>query len=401
MIEAQERGWWSSDRHVCAECVSEHFLNSLVKSHADHATCDFCGVTSVEPAAAPLDVVLEAVADALLLHFSEPSSASAPWDDGNFMVSTYSTEDVLLGLNLECADKVFEAIAGSFDNDVWVESADGHWAASPPNEILSYSWRNFEQTVKHRTRYFFQRTSGGSETHSAEIPAEEILNEICRLALEIGLIQVLPIGQKLYRCRLRASQDTWSLNREQLSAPPAELARAGRMNPAGISYLYTALQSGTAIAETVGHPPVSLVMASFTNVRQLTVLNFCNLPELPSVFDAEQRSLREYLLFLHEFTTAISRPVNKDGREHIEYVPSQVVSEYFAQVLKHGDGRVGVDGIIYPSAVLPGGENLVLFPETRRANTQFNHIKLAESKKLDLDDWRKLTSELYQADSTQ
>jgi hypothetical protein len=56
--------------------------------------------------------------------------------------------------------------------------------------------------------------------------------------------------------------------------------------------------------------------------------------------------------------------VIKDGHEHIDYVPSQVICEYLAQVFDPGEG-VNLCGLIYPSAVHPDGKNLVVFPENR------------------------------------
>lgn len=54
--------------------------------------------------------------------------------------------------------------------------------------------------------------------------------------------------------------------------------------------------------------------------------------------------------FLWQFVNEISKPVAHDGSEHIEYVPTQVVSEYFAQAFQYAKGK-RIDGLIYPSAV--------------------------------------------------
>ena len=54
----------------------------------------------------------------------------------------------------------------------------------------------------------------------------------------------------------------------------------------------------------------------------------------------------------------------KDGREHIDYVPSQVICEYLAQIFQTTESD-RLAGIIYPSSVVDGGKNLVVFPEDR------------------------------------
>ena len=60
--------------------------------------------------------------------------------------------------------------------------------------------------------------------------------------------------------------------------------------------------------------------------------------------------------FVRDFVQA----VEKDGREHIEYVPTQVVTEYFRRVFRDTDGEP-IRGIIYPSSRHEGGKSYVLF----------------------------------------
>ena len=93
----------------------------------------------------------------------------------------------------------------------------------------------------------------------------------------------------------------------------------------------------------------------------MNVVDLNALPEPPSILAIDQKSERTKALFLREFVKSITKPVEKDGREHIDYVPSQVVCEFLAQIFLSNDGST-LDGIIYPSAANPGGTNLLVFP---------------------------------------
>ena len=147
---------------------------------------------------------------------------------------------------------------------------------------------------------------------------------------------------------------------------PSEKASAGRMNPAGISYLYLAFDQQTALAEIHMVQSDQSAIGQFEVLRDLQILNLTKLPDLPSIFDDNRRDEREGQYFLKSFIEEISKPVTKDGSEHIDYVPSQVVSEYFALVFHTADkGRVIWMGLFIPSAVHSGGRNLVLFPSER------------------------------------
>ena len=50
-----------------------------------------------------------------------------------------------------------------------------------------------------------------------------------------------------------------------------------------------------------------------------------------------------------------------DGREHIEYVPTQIVTEYFRRIFRVEGRRL--DGIIYESSRVVGRNAFVLFCE--------------------------------------
>lgn len=178
-----------------------------------------------------------------------------------------------------------------------------------------------------------------------------------------------------------------------MGAPPNEIANAGRMNPAGISYLYMSFESGTAYAEVLGRPPCGAVVARFVSKKDLKVLDLSALPGIPSMFDDKNRREYEVLTFLYKFVNEITRPLQKDGREHIEYVPSQVVSEYFCRMFKL-NRKTKLDGIVYPSAVRRSGKNIVLFPVENSLAGFPQIVDFTEGQKKHFPTWGELSKEL-------
>ena len=135
------------------------------------------------------------------------------------------------------------------------------------------------------------------------------------------------------------------------------------MSPAGISMFYCSETLQTAKAEALStlrdKNSSALTAATWSPSRPLLLLNLCDLRATPS-FWFSYRSERDRVLFLKDFTKSISQPVVHDGREHIDYVPSQIVTEYFRHVYRTDDGKQ-LDGIIFPSARARKGKNLVIF----------------------------------------
>ena len=63
---------------------------------------------------------------------------------------------------------------------------------------------------------------------------------------------------------------------------------------------------------------------------------------------------------IRKFVEDLSRSIEKNGHEHIEYVPTQVVTEYFRYKFKT-DKSENIHGILYPSSRNIGGICCVLF----------------------------------------
>ena len=358
MLEAEERGWYALDTHVCADCIEDKHLKSLIEDNCEANTCDYCGRESDEPIAAPTEIIQAAIARAVYYYFNDPASAGVPWDEGAPAIEPTYTADVLMSVGLECHEDLFEAIEESFVDNAWVLAAGGNWTSSHPNEDLSYSWDSFVHTIKHETRYFF---SSLKSDEPGEYSPGRLLTKIAELVGNLSLVSHLPVGMLLYRVRERRNNDGWEVNATEMGPPPKEKVGAGRMNPPGIPYFYLAHELETALAEVLSGPPTEASYAEFKLSKELVVLDLCEIHALPSIFNDDLRDVREGLLFIEHFVASISEPVRKDGNEHVDYVPSQVVSEFFAKVFRsaHGDE---IHGMVYPSAVQPGGRNAVLFP---------------------------------------
>jgi len=93
-------------------------------------------------------------------------------------------------------------------------------------------------------------------------------------------------------------------------------------------------------------------------VRPLRVLDLRRLPRVPGLFSDAARDHRLALRFLHHFADDIMTPVARDQRVHVDYLPSQVVTE-FLRDYAFDEGKV--DGIAYGSSIHRIGWNVALF----------------------------------------
>ena len=374
-----ERRWCAPPKFVCADCVEDDNLQIAIWSHSlSEYVCNYCGYER----AAPVSAILEPIGEALHRYFTDPGSAGAIRDEGEWLIDTMTTEEALKELPLHCARDLFSDVAMAFHNDAWVPS-NGHFLDLHEGERMIQAWDQFEELTKHKTRYFFVEQTVGLEVHLGQeyLSPADFLQHIGRVVTDLDVVRTLDELQALFRARHAKKGVTPTI--KDLGAPPNEKANAGRMNPAGISYLYLAKELTTAVRE-VTKKPAQVLVGEFRLKRGVNVLDLNEVPEPPSVFALDEYDKRQAILFLRSFIGRITMPLEKDGKEHIEYVPSQVVSEYLAQVFSLGTTRQNIDGIAYPSTVASFGQNVVIFPP-KKGDKWEDIIELVETNYFEVD----------------
>lgn len=135
------------------------------------------------------------------------------------------------------------------------------------------TWESFCQQLRSRSRFFSQY---------AEIDLRNIFGDLTSLITFQGISVIREISPSdedrfVFRARLALSptelENILKYPSRELGAPPSRLARAGRMNAAGISVFYGALDIDTCVTEI--RPPVgsSVVVGRFEIIRPVRLLD--------------------------------------------------------------------------------------------------------------------------------
>jgi hypothetical protein len=197
------------------------------------------------------------------------------------------------------------------------------------------------------------------------IPVYEMLDAIGQLVRRLGLVRIVDLDTTIFRVRV-VDKGRNLAGPGDFGPPQRECAtQPNRMSPAGIVMFYGAMDRATALVETF-QPDRDRVanknawVASFRVLKTLRMLDLTELPPVPSIFDAGSRDLRNGIGFLHGFVDDLVQPIVRDGREHIEYVPTQIVTEYIRHRFRTEDEEP-LQGILYQSSKCPTGVACVLF----------------------------------------
>jgi hypothetical protein len=356
------------EQFVCARCFDDYAIEEFVEAHAVRKQCSFCGRRNLRKGiAASGREVLEFILRGINSEYDDLGNHSLPYDreEDRYMVPVYDIWDIVHEqlTDISSSPDVLRWIVKSFSDLQWCERDP---LVLSPDEGLISGWNDFCDEVKHKTRYLFfeplpQRAADelpepGDEPHY--IRPSELLEVMAALVKQADLIREIPAGTSIFRARPHGPGAQLTTPSD-LGPPSEDRAKAGRMNAAGIVVFYGALEETTAIAETAFRKP-SVSVGIFELIRSLRVLDLINLPPIPSVFDESKINLRLPLRFLHSFRRDISEPIEPDDRIHVEYTPTQAVSEFIKLRFKDRDGNP-VDGVFYPSSRRSQGCNVVLF----------------------------------------
>ncbi len=368
--DEQTRQYISSSDAICADCFDDEGLKRFVADNLEEQVCTVCGRHSEVPIAAPANAVLEFFMEKINQHYEDPNN-SVPWE-GGWQARTYNMYDLLYDqLNEIGPSETLDWLDSRLKGDR--EYVDRNWDILKPSEALEFSWKAFAESVKHVTRFlFFSKTEADGSGEPNMVPPEDMLEALGAVIRDAELVHTLPTGSKLYRARGH-KEGAVHASAEALGAQPLQYAKtAGRMNAPGIVVFYVAEEMETAIAEATGGQG-AFSIGTFETLREVTIVDLTRLPPVPSIFEDGPR---DSLLFLRQFAREVSQPFEPDAEIHIEYVPTQVVSEFLRHRFRGKDGEP-IRGVVYGSAKRPGSKNVALF------------IEAAEVEGVKVESWRR------------
>lgn len=377
-------------KFVCGDCIADDGIRGFISANAESRRCSFCQSVSDEPIAAPLDDVGEYINRCLRQEYGDAADGLLPWDgeEKDYFGSNWDSEELLtdvveLELPNDHDGALLGELVGYLDDIAWCER---NGLGLTDREYAQYSWDYFCDVVMRRRRFFFLDIGPDPSEPEVYDPGQ-ILRNIFDFADEAGLFTELAAGKQLYRARWEEPGAQLETPRE-LGPPPEEKAtQANRMSAPGIVMFYACDEIDTALFE-VAQEPGLFAVGRWKILRPAIVLDLTAIPAIPALFECDpeggQDVSRRALTFLHHVADQISRPITRDDRIHVEYVPTQVVTEFLRARVRRR--RNAIDGVKYESAAHPGHASYVLFANQEHIVVDASNDRLEEQPWLELID---------------
>lgn len=350
--------------HLCHACVKDKFLKAEIKASGIKAVCMSCGKKRAAMEFIPLTRRID---EAVQEHYAPNSDG-----DGQNWAEIVAEQ---AAIGPEIAEEMRQWLSSTRGYSARKDGGEDDYDRSTVYDERRHDrgtylrrWEQFKDSVKQEARFF---------NRHAEAYLDDIFTGIEQLASWNG-IPVISTWEPspvtpLVRARVAQSDaelTTYLSNpAKELGPPPPGTASAGRMNAAGVSVFYGAMDIPTCRAEV--RPPVGshVVFALFEFLRPLRILHMDALARIAvpgSIFDPDYPVRLARAAFLRNFGDEIAQPVMPRD-EAFGYLPTQIVADYIGQ-------RLQLDGMLYRSVqsgterTSSGGypQNIVLFNHASR-----------------------------------
>jgi hypothetical protein len=346
------REYTSSDMATCAKHVLDPSLLDRLSGRFSDDDCSFCAVTG-SGVAVPVNDLLAIGIEKVQEEFSLAAEYGAGLESIGFSYEAGHDTGDALGEVLEGAldDPLLVEVCSCGSDQMWVPDSFLYLDAQ---QRMAATWDDFVATVKHRRRFWFSASSPGADPEKLNV--SDFFSSIADLLTGPEIAVPLLKGSSLIRGRMvHADADPAKFDAKALGSPPVERAAANRMSPAGLSMFYGGDTPEVMVAEIGAHSTYDhAIYGTFATLRDLTIIDLTSLPPIPGYYSVAPDRL--LIAFLHDFVADLVKPITLDGREHIDYVPTQIVTEYLRYFTE-----LEIHGLRFASSQYLGGFNIVLF----------------------------------------
>lgn len=330
-------------------CVTDSHLAEILTADLEDCACSYCGIQW----AADISVLLNELSDIIRAEYTDPAD-ELPYEtqEGGYQGQTYDGFELIEELDeWTNNEELLKESASAFAGRDWCRR---DYFGLSPYQALSFGWTRFSEQVKHRTRFLFLQELGDDTGHPHEIPPGKMLETLGKLFVDFELMSEVPKRTEFVRARVIKAYERPSTAAELGTAPRQYAVNPNRMSPAGIPMFYAAYEEATSVLETYqpNNDAEEIALARFRTERELKVVDLTTLPAMPSNFDRENREKRQPIEFLRDFEHDLTKPVARDDKAHLDYIPTQVVTEFVRHRLKNALGG-RLDGILYRSSHAP------------------------------------------------
>jgi hypothetical protein len=325
--------------NCCTNCFESSYINAIILGNKTKGNCDYCKSEDVSIyEASELNPFFLGIIDLYEVNYANGKSLESQiimdFHKKVFSQKLIDTNNIKQLIAEIIKDDIAD-YQSVLENPVWLRFHNTG-AEEDVTQPLFLSWDNFSEEIKTVNRFHFVNA----------LDLEKLKSLFKHFQKDYKK------GKKFYRARISNNPQGFPI--EEMGNPPNNLAKSGRANPNGISYLYIANDITTTLYEARASLFDYVSVGTFKLEDDISVVNLSR-----STYDvfrlAELESLEEVMIhgsFIDKLEEELSKPRRKNDSE-LDYLPTQYLSELIKSM--------GFDGIEFRSSLYSEGYNVAIF----------------------------------------
>lgn len=340
--------------NICVDCVKDTHLKELITQEGQSGECAMCG-SNGQVLDSESNCFFQLTKALVRYYFSE-WDYNRHWGGDGYESLFYGKDNRFFDESRAKSDEDYEAIVLSitegpvyedYDKGVTIFAGHTDGAQNMPLKAVSTDLNPHILRISERLE-----TDNHFNLEGEIIEILEEYRDVASLILKENMI--------LYRARvgIKEKKRSFSMGFEtefhyspykgvEIGAPPPHIATGGRLNRAGVSFLYCATDKYTAISEVRPHPSDRVSLAKILLGRDAKVFD---LSSTMLLYFFENDEMLEKLKPLNTLGFLINETIPPS--ERIRYSITQLIADCIRQL--------GFEGVAFNSSV-GDGKNIVLF----------------------------------------
>lgn len=332
------------DKTVCTNCFKDKGLQKYIKTHGANGFCYYCNKKKARIIS--LEEIISHIQKSLRTEYPTPDNACIPFEsrEGGWLIEPIDIYDMLQeteSINYT-HEKLFKEIVG-----LLLENQYSPYSPGDDTNAMYESWDTFTNHVMHKSRFLFCPIKDKWSKSKWKSPLY-MLKEISNTIKNNKMVSTIKKGEPIFRVRLSDDINT-AHTAKSLGTVPKERAKyENRMSPAGIPMFYGGKNLATAIVEVLDKDNSFYHVATYHASRDILLIDLTQEPFLPSIYDEILCGKRASIKFMGGFIENVSKKIIKEEKQELEYISTQLVTEYLRYHFKVNKQRP--DGIMYKSS---------------------------------------------------
>lgn len=327
--------------NCCSKCFNDEEIIDIIEGQNLIGNCDICGKINVKVC----DINIEAIQT----NFKSLIDVYTPIYDGENPYNNYLRDILLDRWNIfNLTSEQVQTFLISLFPDEYDTNRDLFEKPVKVDSIFydkysmlgKFNWNNFVKEIKEVNRF-----------HTQIVNLDFLKRIINYHAIKIKKDKIL------YRGRLFNEGTGYPKNK--MGAPPKELAKAGRINPNGISCLYLSNTIETIFYEIRTGLNDKASVADFVLKQEANIVDLTGIDAIsPFTWNNSESTIEELAANIRHLKTIaaeIARPLCKSDKS-CDYLPIQYICDFIKS--EH------FDGIKYKSTLYEKGVNYAFFNES-------------------------------------